>query len=776
MKHFLLFVLSAIIINNCIVAQNLPFYMRFSDDHKRLITGNIESSNVFDESVIHTFDLTFSQSDYLAQLAAGYSAKKDIMATIVIDGKKFDTVGVRYKGMTSYSRSPTGKKSLNITMNGMVKGQDYQGYETFNLNNAYEDPSSLREVNYLSHNRHHIPAARAAFARVTVNKEYWGVYSLVQGLDGEFINEWFLSNDGTRWRAERSSGTGGPGGFGAGTSSINFLGTDTTLYKPHYTLKNTKMENPWKGLMVAAQALNQPALDQMYDTLNKVMDVDRALWFIAHEIMFGDDDGYINKGGMDYYVYFDKETNRLVPLEYDGNSVMSTMAASWSIFNKETDTKFPLSSRLLKTPELRQRYLAHARVMFNEYLEKTKLDAKINTYYNLIDSSVKAETTKRIYTYAQFQTAKTDLINLFNTRRNTYSNNLEFKRVGPSIADVSFSSNDVKDRTPDANQSVTVNTTVTSSSGVKEVKLYYSTGFDGSFKRAIMYDDGMHNDSNAQDGIFGSLIPGFAEGTYVRFYVEATANDGVGTISYMPLGAEHDVYVYRVNVGKSNITDVVINEIMASNATIIADQDGEFDDWIELYNLSSNTIDLGGWSISDNPDNLTKFTFANGTTIAPNGYLSIWADEDGLQSGLHANFKLSAAGENLYLIDKDVKIVDSMSFGQQITDKGFARVPNGLGNFIIQEPTYNKSNDIVLTVKEQNNLEFKVYPNPAKNFIIIGHNGVELKAIDVFNSVGTKIAQYDSIGNGEKIHTDTWAPGMYVIKAGSISKKVMIIK
>jgi spore coat protein CotH len=100
--------------------------------------------------------------------------------------------------------------------------------------------------------------------------------------------------------------------------------------------------------MVAAQALNQPALDQMYDTLNKVMDVDRALWFIAHEIMFGDDDGYINKGGMDYYVYFDKETNRLVPLEYDGNSVMSTMAASWSIFNKETDTKFPLSSRLTK--------------------------------------------------------------------------------------------------------------------------------------------------------------------------------------------------------------------------------------------------------------------------------------------------------------------------------------------------------------------------------------------------------------------------------------------
>ena len=76
MKHVFLFVAAVTLVCGQSSAQNLPFYMRFSDDHKRLITGNIESSNVFDESVIHTFDLTFSQSDYLAQLAAGYSAKK----------------------------------------------------------------------------------------------------------------------------------------------------------------------------------------------------------------------------------------------------------------------------------------------------------------------------------------------------------------------------------------------------------------------------------------------------------------------------------------------------------------------------------------------------------------------------------------------------------------------------------------------------------------------------------------------------------------------------
>ena len=114
----------------------------------------------------------------------------------------------------------------------------------------------IREITYLSFIREHIPAARGAFAALYINGVYWGSYALVQGLNGDFIEEWFLSDEGTRWRAERVSGIGGGGQnpFGAGTSSLNFLGTDTSLYKPNYTLKSSKGSYPWQDLMVAAQA------------------------------------------------------------------------------------------------------------------------------------------------------------------------------------------------------------------------------------------------------------------------------------------------------------------------------------------------------------------------------------------------------------------------------------------------------------------------------------------------------------------------------------------
>ncbi len=126
---------------------------------------------------------------------------------------------------------------------------------------------------------------------------------------------------------------GGGGGFGAGTSSLNFLGDDTSLYKLHYNLKHSGIPNPWTYLIKATRELNN-----IYniDTLNRYLDVDRALWFLAKEILFGDDDSYVNKGGMDYYAYYDKETGRLIPLEYDANSVMKGQTSTWDPFLKES--------------------------------------------------------------------------------------------------------------------------------------------------------------------------------------------------------------------------------------------------------------------------------------------------------------------------------------------------------------------------------------------------------------------------------------------------------
>lgn len=138
---------------------------------------------------------------------------------------------------------------------------------------------------------------------------------------------------------------------------------------------------------------------------------------------------------------------------------------------------------------------------------------------------------------------------------------------------------------------------------------------------------------------------------------------------------------------------LVINEVMPVNSSTVADQNGEFDDWIELYNLSTTGINMSGYYLSDSKKDVTKWKFPEGTTLGSHSYLIIWADNDTLEAGLHANFKLSSAGEDVVLSDSHGQQLDKMSFPAQELQLTWSRVPNGTGPFKWQSPTYNRSND-----------------------------------------------------------------------------------
>ncbi len=137
---------------------------------------------------------------------------------------------------------------------------------------------------------------------------------------------------------------------------------------------------------------------------------------------------------------------------------------------------------------------------------------------------------------------------------------------------------------------------------------------------------------------------------------------------------------------------VVINEVMPVNTSTAADQNGEYDDWVELFNLTSNAIDLSGYYLSDTKKDVSKWKFPAKTSIASNGYLIIWADNDTLETGLHANFKLSSSGEEVILSNPQKTIIDKVSFPEQTLDITYSRVPNGTGDFKWASPTFNRSN------------------------------------------------------------------------------------
>src|SRR5262245_25058265 len=99
--------------------------------------------------------------------------------------------------------------------------------------------------------------------------------------------------------------------------------------------------------------------------------------------------------------------------------------------------------------------------------------------------------------------------------------------------------------------------------------------------------------------------------------------------------------------------NVQINEFMALNNNSLKDEDGDHEDWIELHNAGSNTVNLAGWYLTDTTNRLTNWMVPS-VTLAPDAYLIVFASGKDRDVGeLHTNFKLSGGGEYLGLIRPD---------------------------------------------------------------------------------------------------------------------------
>jgi hypothetical protein len=125
---------------------------------------------------------------------------------------------------------------------------------------------------------------------------------------------------------------------------------------------------------------------------------------------------------------------------------------------------------------------------------------------------------------------------------------------------------------------------------------------------------------------------------------------------------------------------LVINEVMASNDTAIADPQGEYDDWIEFYNAGDTPFDMAGMYLTDDLDNPTKWRLPDGdpelTTVAPGGYLLVWVDGEIEDEGVHASFKLDAEGEDVGLFDVDgTSLIDSVTYPALAADVPYGRDP-----------------------------------------------------------------------------------------------------
>lgn len=384
---------------------------------------------LYDLATLRTFFFTFENDDWLKELVAFNNTDVEVPATLTVDGRMYRDVGLHARGASSFMGVPMGMKhSLNVSMDFVNESQTLQGYTTLNLLNSHTDPTFLRSVLYLQAARDFVPAPKANYARVVLNGESWGVYVSAQQFNKGFINEWFKTTDGARWKVP-----GRPGGRGG----LEYLGDDPAPYKGIYEIKTKDDAESWRALINLCRTLNTTPPDALEKALAPMLNVDGVLKFLALEVALVNNDGYWVRAS-DYSIYRDpKGVFHLFP--HDANETYGPGGGGrgrgpggppvmiqgpppaggqappppggraggpqggrgGGMGNAEldpmvglTDATKPLRSKLLAVPALRDRYLGYLKQIAKKWLDWNVIGPMTQRYQALISDDVMKDTRK----------------------------------------------------------------------------------------------------------------------------------------------------------------------------------------------------------------------------------------------------------------------------------------------------------------------------------------------------------------------------------------------
>ncbi len=180
-----------------------------------------------------------------------------------------------------------------------------------------------------------------------------------------------------------------------------------------------------------------------------------------------------------------------------------------------------------------------------------------------------------------------------------------------------------------------------------------------------------------------------------------------------------------------DVSGLFVNEVLAANTNSLPDEQGEFDDWFELYNASDEPLNLGGLCFTDDEGEPFRWqlplNFPEQTTIPPHGFLLLWADGQPEQGLLHADFKLSAGGEMVAVFQRDgagYAERERLDFAQQSPNVAWGRYPDGSAELRFMHPTPGATN-VSSGVEEPGVEPLAMWPNPFSERLFIDAGEVE---------------------------------------------------
>ncbi len=702
---------------------------------------------VFDDSSLPTIIISIDPV-YLEDLFAPgnqYSDEERPAAFRFIRGldtMHVDSIGFRFRGNTSRDSQ---KKSFKVSFNTFRRGQKFLGLEKLNLNGEHNDPSIMRsKIGWDLFKAMGVPASRASHVRLFLNDEYFGLYVNVEHVDEQFLQRYFGNDQGNLYKC-------------LWPADLLWLGPDAQDYRPSgperrpydLKLKDSDLDG-YDDLAHFIDILNNTGPAEFPAAIQSVFNVNGFLRALAVTTLTGSWDSYWFLKN-NYYLYSNPDTDlfEYIPFDFD-----NTMGIWWEgIYpgldwanrdvyewgHPDPNERRPLVDRILAVPEFRERYTMYLKLLLAGPFAEAALHDRILNLRSMVESAAAEDFYRTLdygYSVQEFYSSYTmplgghvtyGLLPFITERIRSVQGQLDVVDALPIVSDVA-----VLPPAARPGSRLTVSARVEDEADNPEVQLFYRSG-SGAYERVAMRTHPDLGPFTYAASISAPLVPN-------TIYLYISASDPAGqmtTTDELTVPVLGDIQLY-------------VNELMAANATTITDENGEYDDWLELFNAGHEPISVAGFTLTDDPQRPDKWVLPD-TSITAAGFLVVWADEDGVQGPMHANFRLSRLGEYVGLFDASGVPLDTLGFPPQVDDVSYGRSADGGGVWTTQAtPTPGAANSGAVRVQEEPSPRLSrltAFPNPFRSHIRITAEGVTGGRFEVFDVLGRRVAVY-SVAHG----------------------------
>lgn len=312
---------------------------------------------VFDDSYVHEIRVYFDQPNFWEILSLNYNFDLDndpttlntpLMAQVKLDGNEIDSVAVNQKGFYSnWGAAESLKKPIKLDFNEFAPDQEYDNLKSLNLQNAFMDPSLMRDMlSYRILRDFGVAAPRTAYAKVYLNDTYWGLYVMVESVNKTFLKEHFGDNDGNLYKAE--------------FTSFQYLGADPSSYLMDFDLKTNENTNDWSRLIHLIDLINNTPNSKFRDSLSAYLDLESYLKTLAVDVTIHNWDAHFDHG-RNFYIYDNPSDGKFYWIPWDYNLAFANLNTPYDITISELRNGFDydkvLPRRVLGNALLQEQYL-----------------------------------------------------------------------------------------------------------------------------------------------------------------------------------------------------------------------------------------------------------------------------------------------------------------------------------------------------------------------------------------------------------------------------------